>query len=281
MEKRAVGGMSLFFEAEEREAAQWIGAACEQSERLIHRLWGLPTPVDCRVYVMTSPLRFVFHSAPWLWRAWLALFLPLWYPRARQTWRFAGGWAQAYGRRYTVGVKPPRLLTQSDRSIGQRIFVPVTDPGEKVRHVICHELTHAFSAHLKLPVWLNEGLAMVTVDQFVGRPTVQPRTLSLLQDAPGRAGTRSYRRARVTDPEAIIHCYVQGYWLTRYLFDTQPDFLESLLARRYAHQALQDRVAEACAIDRQAFWAESDRVVVSHFRHEAAPGSEPRLQESR
>jgi len=39
----------------------------------MRELWGLEAPAECRVYVMTSWLRFLFHSAPWPWRIFLAV----------------------------------------------------------------------------------------------------------------------------------------------------------------------------------------------------------------
>ena len=106
MESSQVAGLTLFFEADEQEAAELIGQSCAQSVDLIQQLWGLGTPKDCRVYVMTSWLHFMFHSAPWRWRPFVAIFFPLWAPRARKLWRYAGGWAQRYGNRRAVGVKP-------------------------------------------------------------------------------------------------------------------------------------------------------------------------------
>ena len=31
---------------------------------------------------------------------------------------------------------------------------------EKIQHLTCHELVHACTAHLRLPFWLNEGIAV-------------------------------------------------------------------------------------------------------------------------
>jgi hypothetical protein len=48
-----------------------------------------------------------------------------------------------------------------DDFVGEFIFVEEKDTQTNVRHVTCHELTHACSAYLGLPAWLNEGLAVV------------------------------------------------------------------------------------------------------------------------
>ena len=61
-----------------------------------------------------------------------------------------------------IGIKPPRLLDRADRTIGGLLFRRGPDLHKKAELTTCHELTHACSARLKLPAWLNEGLAAVT-----------------------------------------------------------------------------------------------------------------------
>ena len=265
METTSIADLTLFFDAHERDAAELIRHACERSVQLIHECWGLDTPRDCRVYVMTSWLHFVFHSAPWHWRILLGLSMPLWVLRISKTWNYAGGWAQRYGKRRAVGVKPPRLIQLADTSIGDRVFVAEDDLSEKVQHVTCHELVHAFAAHLKLPMWLNEGLAMVTVDEFAGKPTVRPETLETLKRSSHETSPGRYRKLRVGDQDALVYHCVRGYWLTRYIKDTRPELLKSLLAQRHTHTALESQVAAALGMSDQEFWPTIDRVVASHF----------------
>ena len=135
MESTPIDGLTLFFDEGERDAVELLCHACEKSARLIHDCWGLDTPDDCRVYIMTSWLHFIFHSAPWLWLIPLAVSMPFWYWRTRKLWEYAGGWAQRYGKRRAVGVKPPRLIQVANRSIGERIFIKNEDVGERVRRV--------------------------------------------------------------------------------------------------------------------------------------------------
>jgi hypothetical protein len=268
MESRSIQGLTLFFDTEERDAAELIGHACEQSVPLIRKLWGLESPEDVRVYVMTSWLRFVFHSAPWQWRILVAVSMPLLYFRATRLWNMAGGWAQAYGRRRAVGIKPPRLLQAADRSIGERIFVQEENLEEKVRHVTCHELVHAFAAHLRLPMWLNEGLALVTVDELAGKPMVQHGTLETVAHWSQKQDPAGYGSRTIKDHDALVYHVTRGYWLTRYLQDTQPELLQGLLAQRYSHRDLEGRVAAGLGTGREELWSQIDRVVASHFKEE-------------
>lgn len=260
-----IEGIALVYDDAEREAAALIGEACARAARLLREEWGLATPPDLQVHVMTAWLRFAFQSAPWHWRPLLAVTLPLWALRERRIWPVAGGWALSYGRRRVVGIKPPWLLQQADRRLGERVFIPIEDINQKVQHVTCHELTHAFAAHLRLPVWLNEGLAMLAVDRFAGQPTVRPDTLDALARAAqsGQPAPRGVRYAR--DPDALVAQYVRGYWLTRYLDETHPALLREVLSRRRGRAALEGEIAAACGIAPDEFHREIERAAIAHF----------------
>lgn len=270
METMTVQGLTLFYETDDREAAELIGQACARIVPLIHESWGLETPEDLRVYVLTAFPRSVFLSAPWTWRILLGATLPLWYPRQRRMWPQAGGWEQRFGRRRTVGVKPPRLMQEADRSIGSRIFVPEPDVEERVRRTTCHELSHAFVTHLKLPAWFKEGHAMVTVDRYAGKPTVKVETLEALARFSAQASAGNYRQISVNDPDGALALYTRGYWITRYLYETQPELLRGLLVERMPHKALEDRMAGALGMNHEEFWCSIDRTVLSHFEGQAA-----------
>jgi hypothetical protein len=262
METMSVAGLSLHYEPEDRDAAELIGGACQRTVALLDESWGLEPPQDLHVVVMTSWLTLPFRVAPWPYRILSALYLPLWAPRARAMWHAAGGWEQRFGKRHTVGIKPPRLLEQGEPGLGARIFRREENTREKVEHVTCHEVTHAFVARRDLPDWLKEGLSMLAVDRYFRRPTVRSETLEVLARASGGPGKREMS---IDDPDAVVYLYVQGYWLTRYLEETQPGLLKRLLAEPCESCEWDRRVAQACGQAPQAFWEEIDGVVAAHF----------------
>jgi hypothetical protein len=49
------------------------------------------------------------------------------------------------------------------------------DETHTIERIIAHEMTHAGLAHLPIPLWLNEGLAVNTEDKLMGR---MPKLLS-------------------------------------------------------------------------------------------------------
>jgi hypothetical protein len=52
-------------------------------------------------------------------------------------------------------------------------FVTTHDEMHTVERVIAHEMTHASLAHLRIPLWLNEGIAVNTEDRLMGRLSKQ------------------------------------------------------------------------------------------------------------
>ena len=270
MTARTIAGVMLVFSPDEQATADLIAAACEEAIQLAREMWGLDPPENCRVHVMTSWLGFVFRSAPWAWRILLAPTLPLWCWRTRRAWPYSAGWTQRYGRRVAIGVKPARLLAASQRSIGVRMFVEEPDMTVNVQHVTCHELVHACAADLKPPMWLNEGIATVTVDRFLGRATIRPETLDLLQAHSPKAPPPTYRELSRLGLDALAYHASRAYWLVRYLEEVRPGFLKGLFGQRPDGGAIEREMALELGMDTVTFWTDIDGVVVRHFGGHAA-----------
>jgi len=265
MKSRPIGNVTLVFAPDEQDTADLIGGACERAIQLAQENWGLEPPQDCRIYVMTSWWGFVFRSAPWAWRILLGLTVPFWCFRARRTWPYSAAWTQRYGRRIAIGVKPPRLLAQSDKRIGVRMFVEEKDMRVNVQHVTCHELVHACSAHLRLPMWLNEGIATVTVDRFLDRPTIRQETLAFMQGFMPKAPPPTYRELSRMGGEAIAYHGVRGYWLVRYLEGVRPGFLRNAFTSGLDPKTIAREAATALDMEPARFWHDIDGVVAAHF----------------
>jgi hypothetical protein len=268
VKSRIIDNVTLVFDPGEQDTADLIGGACAKAIRLAQESWGLEPPEDCRIYVMTSWWGFVFQSAPWPWRILLGATVPFWCFRARRTWPYSAAWTQRYGRRVAIGVKPPRLLEQSDRRIGVRMFVEERDMKVNVQHVTCHELVHACAAHLRLPMWLNEGIATVTVDRFLERPTIRQETLEFMRGFLPKAPPPTYRELSRMGGEAIAYHGMRGYWLVRYLEEERPGFLRRMFSLRRDSKTIEREVAMELGMEPGSFWSEIDEVVVGHFERQ-------------
>ena len=269
MEKRMLGDIVVLHETRDQETADLIEAVCEQSIHLIRDSWGAEPPKACRIHVMTGWLSFVFQATPWFWRIPLVLTLPLWRFRARKMWGYAAAWTQWYGKNVAIGVKPPRLLEQSDRSIGQRMFVEEKDINVKIQGVTCHELVHASLAHLRLPMWLNEGTALLTVDRFLGRQTIRPDTLCILENQSPKSRSPSYRSLARMRSEEIAYHNLRGYWLTRYLEEVQPGLLQRMFSQGRKGRSVERAIFSALGMQPARFWQDIDGVMAQYFRKKA------------
>ena len=156
-------------------------------------------------------------------------------------------------------------LETSDKSVGVHMFVEEKDPVAKIRHLTCHELIHAASAHLLLPAWLNEGLAAASVDRFMGEPTIRQDFLGLLQRTQPKGAPPSYRAMSRLQGETLAYHAVRGYWIVRLLEETSSGLLRELLSVRRTAKELERRVALALHVAPERFWTEIDELLVGHF----------------
>lgn len=258
MQSKMADGISIFFPFGEEDTAETIGEAVANALGVIRDGWGLERPADCRIFVMTSWVRFFFQSAPWPWRILLAITIPFWAPRAQSAWPYSAAWTQRYGRRVAIGIKPPRLLAVSDKRIGARMFVEERDVKAKLQHLACHELTHACSAHLKLPAWLNEGIAAVTVDRLLGKQTIRTDTLELIRTFTPKGRPPDYRELSRLRGEAFVYHPVRGYWIVRYLEGQHPGLLKQLFASFQSVRTIEDEIAAICGLATEDFWERID-----------------------
>jgi len=265
MQSKINDSITMFYDPSEQATAEVISGAASKALHIIAEIWGLGSPLDCRIYIMTSWWGFFFQSAPWLWRILLAISFPLWCFRARRTWPYSAAWTQRYGRRVAIGIKPPPLLEVSDKSIGLRMFVEEKDTQTKIRHLTCHELTHACSAHLILPAWLNEGLAAVTVDRYLEKQTIRPNTLELLKSYVPKGSPPTYAKLSRLDTDAIAYYAVLGYWFVQYLEEVRPGFLKRLFSSSPDPRKIENDIAVQLGGELDGFWVEIPGMIVTHF----------------
>jgi len=227
-----VSEVPIVFPAEYRATAMAMAKAVEKTISVVSNHWNLSIPRGCEVHVLTDLEKFIDQTVPKRYRFLVKLTRPLWRSRAQRAFVIAGGWMLPWRGRCSVGVKPPELLARSATGIGKQLFEAVSDPFEKVQHLTCHEVTHACTAHLRLPPWLNEGLAMRAVDHMAGHSTVREETRSMVRFDPSALKSRSYRRIKASDHDRLLILYSTGYWITRQLDEEHPSVIGELLKCR-------------------------------------------------
>jgi len=130
--------------------------------------------------------------------------------------------------------------------------------------VFCHELTHICTQHLRLPHWLEEGIAMLTVDKYFNLQTVSLSTLELLKQHPQHMLTSKIKWLEKPSATVIACQYAAGYWLSRYLHELHPDSFKYLLAKPRKEQEIKKHLTEVCGLDIQNLNA----TVLGYFHNE-------------
>jgi len=259
-------GMDLIYHTDdEGEVIDLLITATPGCIACIQELWGLPVPPRCPVYVMTSWLSFIFRSAPWYMKIILGCYFLFWWYDTVKRWHILSGWTLRYLNYPAVGIKPPRLLAKMNRRIADLISSDEQGMHKRMRNLLCHELTHAFTFKHRLPMWLNEGLAILTAEKYIGSQTVPPATLQAIRQRAGKVSPVAYAQLYNKQHADIAYHYTRGYWITRYLHETHPDLLRTLLAQPSSRELITDRVAAALGMTRKQFWVEIDGLIVEHF----------------
>ncbi len=139
-----------------------------------------------------------------------------------------------------------------------------------IRRVICHELMHACSTHLRLPAWLNEGLATVTVDRYAGQRTILIETLELICNHQPKATPPTYRALARMNGEDFVYHTVRGYWVVGFVEEKCPGFLKHKFLQDWRADSIEQEIAIELGMKPENFWTEIDAAVVDHFAETTA-----------
>ena len=259
-----VSGVPVFHRAQDRDVARQLGEAADQATQFLRRYWNLEPPAHYRIYVMDSLIAFRLHAAPRHLRLLLGLLLPLWYRNAMKLWPRVGGLTEPYQSSPAIGIKPPRLQETADRSLSEQYMLHEPDVSTRLRGMLCHELMHAFTAHLSLPMWLNEGLALLSVERFLKKPIIRPDAAALLKPRGEGKPPSNYRRISHLDNGQLAYDYARAYYITRLLDETQAPFLRDLLAERRKDDDIRRLIGRRLPIRRRCFWQDIDALAAQY-----------------
>lgn len=265
MKQETVNGVQVFFEEDDRDAAQMIGKICGEAEGAVSKYWALPIPKQYRVYVLTSVTRFRLHAAPWMYQFLLLVFFPLWYGKVKRISTLCAGLTERYRMRPAIGIKPPRLLDHLNKTVGEKIMIREPDMTKKLRGIASHEMTHALAVHLYLPLWLNEGIALLSSEHFLGKRVVKAETVGLLANQTTKKRPESYTKITSLGHDTLAYQYIRGYWVTRYLLEGHRELLAGLLKRRMSHSDIEGAIAKELGLKRRHLWRDIDALVTERF----------------
>ncbi len=208
------------------ETTSLLREACCQAVDFLPNTWSLNIP-NCYVYVTARWQTIMLEQPPLLHRSLRRAFFTV-RPKRRtlmdRLWTRSAGWFQRYGKVCFIAIKPLSEFQKMNLANNQ-LYTPMTYH-EKFSNTLFHELTHAFTAHLKLPLWLNEGVALLSAEKALGYGMVKEETLEYLT-TPQRS--LNYYQLPKLSNEQFLYQYAKGYWLTRYLQEQHEDVLKQLL----------------------------------------------------
>jgi hypothetical protein len=106
---------------------------------------------------------------------------------------------------------------------------------------------------------------MVAVDKYTGKPTVREDTLNRLHVGKEVAKFEKSNPLELSDYDATVTLYVLGYWLVRYLAETDIEFLRILLKSTHSPSELEAVIAKNMEISPDSFWPEVIPILVHYF----------------
>ncbi len=260
--------ITLIYSKKDEVESKLIGEAIAETVKVLKNTWDLNIPENCKVEIMRSPMKLLFKYNPWWKKIILALFLPLVYPQVLKVWKMAGGWNIPYDDGPVVGIKPAGMLERTEESISNNYISDEKDPDLKIKQVACHELTHAFTAHLKLPMWLNEGLALYAVDLYFNRQTVEANTLRYLSSLRLETPEKRIEQSSRSGIEDILKRISFGYWLVRYLQENKNTVLNDILNEQQDEESIKASISGSLGISEENFWQEAGGMLMEYFDRE-------------
>jgi hypothetical protein len=221
----------------DRDNETLLSEACCEAVNFLQKTWELSVP-SCHVYVTRKWQTIYLEQPPFLWKTVYKLGLSVFKDRRarlEKLWQRSAGWFERYGKLHLIAIKPLQYFQSVN--LGVSPLYQVMNAKQKFCNTLVHELTHAFTAHLKLPLWLNEGVALLAAEQALGYGGLKEGTLELLHTPRKRI---SYLNLPNLAGEDFFYHYAKGYWLTRYL--EKHGGLEFFLRRRRGYSRINKHI---------------------------------------
>lgn len=124
---------------------------------------------------------------------------------------------------------------------------------EYLKSIYAHELTHAFSNKLKLPQWLNEGIALYTSEDVLNDRIVSKNSLELLN----KESTKINISRLIIDSEIkMAYTYIKGYWTIKYLNEIYPGFIKRVFKKYNGNDIVNEILKK---LDLETKWRRFDK----------------------
>lgn len=247
-------GVDIYSYPELSESAEVARKAVSQGVEFLKDTWGLSIPEGTRIYIVRSWLDLFRKTSTLLQKIMGVILQPHVLVRSRRMWRVIGGAAGIKGKEPVIGLKSIDQLAGSDPLIGGVIFRGNLDKVEVYRRVVWHELVHAAMFPVSPPRWLNEGVAMLVVDQMSHGRSIRRGTRLALQAQRLRREPRVTYRWFFPNVISMYETYARGYWFVRFFKEAHPGLLLAFLQNHYRYGRFRKVIADNLDTSKRDVW---------------------------
>lgn len=238
----------------------------DEVEEKISSLWKLEKPKNVKIYFINSSIEYIRYSFGYysfLGKLFL-IILPCIFLNFIRIWKEAAGVFVNINSNYFIFLK--KYDENRSSNIGKYIFHrKYINIEEYLKSIYSHELTHVFSEKLKLPQWLNEGLALYSSEIVLDNKIINGKSLELMDEEKTKVNISNLNlKSEITR----AYKYIKGYWTIKYLNEIYPGFLEKTF-KEYKGKEVVNQIAKKLGIDRKRkkFNKELDGKVYEYFRN--------------
>lgn len=245
--------------------------AYRRSVSVIGDMWSVDKVRRFNIYIESNYLHVILRIYPWYYYLYYAYTISYRVIKYLKSWKHMGGMAAPGIKKSMLVINTRKFLKRDMENLPKESYIKIfkAEFSEKEKYtemVVCHEMTHIFTGHLSLPFWLNEGIAMLTVDQYFGRQTIGNDTLSHLKHVKQKVRPIDYYKVWELSLRRIGYYYIRAYWMTRYLREAHPDLIDDFVKNRQSDKLIQRKISAALGIKPRALWSNIDRIVYDYYK---------------
>lgn len=243
--------LEITYTRRNREYAETLGTICQDTSHFIKEFLRRELAYT-RVHVINSPFDIFPISCDRL------LLLPIISILKKEVWRYSPAWAMFY----TVFIKTPNHIQKTDKSRFKLLFNDISSEN-RLANIVCHELAHIATRDLRLPIWLSEGVSILTAEKYINIQTVKIDTLNYinLTDTLNEFDTIFTSKSLKRD----ITIYSKGYWATRFLFENNPNLFYGLLKKQNSERKITKEISAIYQIKGDDFWRSFGRIIYKYY----------------
>jgi hypothetical protein len=256
----------FYYKQEDEETVRLLEDILPSCDELLRNKYGLKAPKKCKVYITEKLVATYFFSQPFIIKLVILILAPITFPCLffmHMNFKCCVAVASPSKRKSIIYIKPIRLLPYLE-GIGRGVFNIEPDLSIKIQGAFCHELTHAYSSKLNLPSWLNEGIAMLAMDELWGKQSVKVDSLKCLSNKNKRPSISLLGMSRDKVSAKYAHCY----WLTKYLLEEETELMKELLSKKLRSKKLERKISVCLHINRERLWEEISSLVYDFYSKE-------------